>query len=67
MIRKEDGEFVCECNECGIEEFGGTMEDFREFVQQLKDTGWKIRKLEGEFMHFCPDCERWESETTRLI
>ena len=57
MIHKKRGELVCECHECGIEEFGGTM-DFYEFIQQLKDTDWKIRKEEDEWIHTCPDCAR---------
>ena len=57
MIRTERGEKVAECNECGIEEFGGTL-DFAEFVQQLKDTGWRIRKDGDEWVHECPDCAR---------
>lgn len=55
MIHKENGELVVECHECGIEEFGGTLE-FREFIQQLKDTGWKIRKEDDEWIHNCPSC-----------
>ena len=58
MIRKENGEYCCECTECGMGEFGGTIEDFREFVQQWKDTGWKIRKEDDEWQHTCPDCVR---------
>lgn len=57
MIHREDGELVAECNECGIEEFGGTL-DFKEFVQQLKDTDWKIRKTDEGWEHVCPDCAR---------
>ena len=38
MIRTENKELVCECNECGTEEWGGTLE-FKEFVQQLKEQG----------------------------
>ena len=57
MIHRENGELVAECNECGIEEFGGTLE-FREFVQHLKDNDWKIRKEEDEWIHTCPDCVR---------
>lgn len=60
MIHRENGEFICECSECGMEEFGGTLDDFREFVQQLKDTDWRIRKDDesGEWLHICPDCVR---------
>lgn len=50
------GEHVATCDECGGEEAGGTRE-FREFVSDLKDMGWKIRKDEdGNWTHECPDC-----------
>lgn len=55
MIHKEDDELVAECDDCGLSEYGGTLE-FKEFVQQLKDTGWKIRKEDGQWLHRCPDC-----------
>lgn len=55
-IRKDDGELVAECNECGMSEYGGTLE-FREFVDQLKESGWAIRKDGDEWTHTCPDCE----------
>lgn len=55
MIHREDGELVCECNECGNEEYAGTLE-FREFVQSLKEDGWKIRKDGDVWLHICPKC-----------
>lgn len=51
-----DGELVCECNECGSEHYGGCLE-FGEFVTDLKEQGWRIRKEEDEFIHLCPDCQ----------
>lgn len=57
MISKRKGEFFAECNECGHEEYGGVTEDFHEFLAQLKDEGWKIRKDEDEWQHICPDCQ----------
>lgn len=36
MIRKEHGELIAECNECGEEFEGGTL-DFQEFIADLKD------------------------------
>jgi hypothetical protein len=55
MIHKEQGEHVAECNECGLSEFGGTLE-FDKFVRHLQDAGWKITKDEDEWVHCCPDC-----------
>ena len=55
MIRTVNGEHVCECNECGEEAYGGTA-DFREFVDDLKEDGWRIRKADDGWEHQCPSC-----------
>ena len=58
MIRRERlGELVCECEDCGAEYRGGITEEFRDFIGELRDAGWKIAKDEdGEFVHCCPEC-----------
>jgi len=56
MIRKQDGEFVVECNDCGTRLYGGVIEDFREFVADIKENGWSVRKVEDEWEHYCEDC-----------
>lgn len=62
MIRTEHtGEHVCECNECGETEYGGTQ-DFAEFVADLKVQGWRIFKDKGDsreeiWCHECPECQ----------
>jgi hypothetical protein len=56
MIRTIRGEFVATCTECGEEHFGGTQEDFRAFVEELKAEGWKIRKEGDTWEHICPEC-----------
>lgn len=55
-IRKSKGEFVCECSHCGREEYGGVEGNFLNFVEHLKDEGWKIAKDGDEWTHTCPDC-----------
>ena len=55
MIHKEQGELVAECEDCGISEYAGTLE-FREFVEHLKDAGWKISKDGEEWIHRCQEC-----------
>jgi hypothetical protein len=57
MIRKVAGEYICECNDCGEEEYGGTEDDFRKFVERLKGDGWKIRKDGETWEHICPECQ----------
>lgn len=56
MIRREKGELIAECDECGAEHPGGTQDDFRAFVQELKDEGWRIGKDGDVWTHTCPDC-----------
>ena len=53
--RERDGELRVECNECGNEEFGGTME-FNEFLLDLKDRGWRVVKSDEGWEHLCEEC-----------
>lgn len=57
MIRKEKGELVASCDECGAEYPGGVQEDFRAFVEELKRDGWQIKKDGEEWLHICPECQ----------
>lgn len=57
MIRKEKGEFVAECEECGTDHYGGVIEDFRAFIDDLKANGWSVRNDGGEWVHYCEDCK----------
>lgn len=60
MIRKEEGELVVECNACEETQYGGTLE-FRDFIADIKDNGWRIRKNDmDEWEHFCPECARYK-------
>lgn len=56
MIRKSKGELIAICSECEAEFPGGVQDDFRAFVEELKATGWKVRKVEDEWEHVCPGC-----------
>lgn len=56
MILRNHDELVAECNGCGTELPGGTME-FREFVAYMQQqVGWWIHKEGDEWEHYCPDC-----------
>ncbi len=57
MIRKEKGELIAECSECGEDFPGGVQDDFRAFVEELKAAGWKIKKDGDEWLHICPECQ----------
>ena len=63
MIRRQRGELVAECDGCGAEFPGGCQDDFREFIQDIKDAGWRIVRGEdedgegnGSWEHYCEDC-----------
>jgi hypothetical protein len=57
MIRKVKGELCVECNDCGEKNYGGSQDDFREFVQEIKRAGWLVRKVGDEWQHICPPCQ----------
>lgn len=51
-----------------LEKYGVTCDDcggyhhlqnrvFSQKIQELKDDGWKIRKHDDLWCHYCPDCE----------
>jgi ribosomal protein L37AE/L43A len=56
MIKRVDGEHVAECDDCGEEYAGGTLE-FTAFVADLKKEGWCISKDGDTWVHTCPDCK----------
>lgn len=57
MIRQSRGEYVAECDDCGAKAFGGVTESFLDFVQEIKDIGWRPeRNGEGDWLHYCPEC-----------
>jgi hypothetical protein len=55
MIRTVQGELIAECTECGATSYGGTLE-WTDFIEELKEDGWRIRKIDGEWFHYCEDC-----------
>lgn len=55
MINRVDGEHVAECDDCGEEYMGGTLE-FMDFIADLKKEGWRISKDGETWVHTCPDC-----------
>lgn len=64
MIRRDRGDLVAECDECG-DTSEGTVDgerDFLAFVAAIKQYGWRIRKVDeagntGEaYEHLCPGC-----------
>jgi len=57
-IERYNGEitFVCDGDRCN-EIFETGTDEFHEGLRDLKNAGWKVRKVVNEWMHFCPDEE----------
>ena len=59
-IEREKGSrfitFICDDNNCH-EIFLSSYDDFGLSLSQAKEKGWKVRKVCGEWMHFCRDCQ----------
>lgn len=55
MIHRENGELVAECDCCGTEFPGGTLE-WDAFIADLKREGWRIKKDGETWEHYCEEC-----------
>ncbi|MGI9491039.1 MAG: hypothetical protein ACR2QF_01295 [Geminicoccaceae bacterium] len=55
---REAGVFEVSCDKCpdGYETFDVDW-DWDAMISELKEAGWKIIFHEGEYEHYCPDCE----------
>ena len=42
------------CDNCGD---GFEAESFDQALEVMKQNGWRKMKVEGVFVHLCPDCE----------
>lgn len=47
------------CDTCGEVCETGT-DEFMDALREVKDAGWKVEKLGGEWVHTCPDCQAGE-------
>ena len=55
MISKEYGKCILSCDICG-ERTGEEYESFQDALDAREDFGWKIKRVEGEWLDICPDC-----------
>jgi hypothetical protein len=50
---KQEG--IISCDECGeSEEY--LADDFYDFITIAKNEGWRIKKIDDEWQHFCENC-----------
>lgn len=57
-IEKYGFEREITCDVCG-DGFGETYsaDDFDVMIKDAKEAGWKFRKEEGVWSHYCPACQ----------
>ena len=55
MIEQRGDRFVLICTECGYEV--KYFDSFDEAVDYKKENGWKSKKVEGEWVTLCPNCQ----------
>jgi hypothetical protein len=56
-IHRDDGEYKCVCDDCGYEMPSDGMDDFEDFVEEVKAEGWRMYKDKGnDWVHICPTC-----------
>jgi hypothetical protein len=48
-------EVMCEGKDCS-ESLSIDVESFPELLEAMKEEGWKNRRINGTWMHFCPNC-----------
>ena len=61
IARNASRDLVAECSDCGVttETEIVAVKDWSEFMREIKDLGWRIRKDPNdadEWLHHCPDC-----------
>ena len=58
--------YEMECNSCHevlyIESYNETQEDFMDAISHAKDEGWKTRRVNGIWKHYCSCCDFEETE-----
>jgi Fe2+ or Zn2+ uptake regulation protein len=56
MIDKSYGKFYIACDGCGEEL--ETADTFDEAKSRIDAEGWKTIKMDNEWAHLCPKCEK---------
>lgn len=51
----KDGDYQVSCDYCSYDA-EASADDWADLIAGLKDEGWKIRKMDNEWKHKCPEC-----------
>jgi len=54
MIDKDGYSYMVVCDNCGE---GAEVDTWDEVLEYIKEEGWKKRLVDGEFKHYCPECQ----------
>lgn len=59
--------FMVSCDDCGFEaDYDGY--EFLDMIEDMKETGWRIRPVNGVWEHFCEKCKsRHEKPKRRIV
>lgn len=44
------------CDQCETEHLFDHVDGWQDFMQQMRDEGWRSRKVGEDWRHYCPDC-----------
>lgn len=55
MMTRIHGKIVFECDECG-DDLETEKKDFDEALEVLRGEDWIARKVDDEWVHYCPSC-----------
>jgi len=47
------------CDRCSFDKFFD-FSTWNEVIQEMKNDGWRIRKVDGDWEHLCPTCANKE-------
>jgi len=58
-IERDGLSITVECDGAGCTDYLLVdSEFFGDVLQKIKDNGWKSKKQDGEWYHFCPECQQ---------
>ena len=50
-------EYILSCNKCGARDKTNYY-TFQDAAEARAEKGWKVTKVDDEWLHFCPDCAK---------
>lgn len=62
MIERDDGYIWISCDECGDSTMQFRDDEFSEMLAEAKGSGWRIKRVAGDWVHTCLTCQPEQSE-----